>query len=124
MIPSAQAYTTKLNELVEMMNSGSFEPDTVKQKNPKRGNCHKNKEKDKETVGTIIKSSPNDITPVELDPAESEELDSEKLESDNEESIGGDSDTSNKTEKSSEEDNAQSHMDHVFALIDSGHNED
>ena len=70
MIPGAQAYTTKSNEQVEIMNSGSFELDTVKQQNPKRGNCHNNKKKDEETIRAIIISSPNDTTRVELEPAE------------------------------------------------------
>ena len=93
MIPSAQAYTTKLNELVEMINSGLFEPDIIKQKNPKRGNCHKNKKKDKETVRVIIELSTSDTTCVELESAEKSES-----ESDSEESNGEDSDTSSKTE--------------------------
>ena len=45
MIPGAQAYTTKSNELVEMMNSGSFEPDPFKPKNSRRANCDKKKKK-------------------------------------------------------------------------------
>ena len=104
-IPGAQAYTIKSNELVEMMNIGLFEPDPFKPKNLRKGNRNKKKE-DKETIEAIIKSNPNDITPVELDPAVNKLPDSEESESDSEESIGEDLDTSNETEKSSEKDNA------------------
>ena len=94
MIPGARAYTTKSNGLVKMINSGSFVQDTSKQKNPNRGNRHKNKKKDEETVRAIIESSPNDTTSELV-----ENKGSVSEESDSEESNGGDSDTSSETEK-------------------------
>ena len=39
MSPGAQAYPTKSNDLVEMMNSKTFEPNPVKPKNEKKRNC-------------------------------------------------------------------------------------
>ena len=121
-IPGAQAYTTKSNELVEMINSGSFVQNTIKQKNPKRGNCYKNKKNDEETVGKIIELSPNYTTSVELEPVENKESDRE--EPDSGESNGEYLDTSSETSKSNEETKAQSHMKCVFSLIDSEHNTD
>ena len=60
LIPGAQAYTKVLNELVDMINTGTFPPDVGKQKQ-KKG--------DEETVGAIIKvgekPSPADTLPVE-----------------------------------------------------------
>ena len=56
MAPQGLAYPTSSNELVEMMNSNNFEPDTFKSKS-KRNNRRKNKNKDdkeEETVGAII----------------------------------------------------------------------
>ena len=91
-IPSAQAYTTVSNELVDMINIRTFPLDTSKQKQTKR---NKNKNNDKETVEGIIKvnkeSSLNYTTPVELESVDNDELDSE--ESDSEES-----DTSSESE--------------------------
>ena len=43
MVLGAQLYTTKSNELVEMINSGLFVQNISKQKHPKRGNRNKNK---------------------------------------------------------------------------------
>ena len=56
--PNGQVYPTVSNNLVEMMNSGTFEPDPFKLRS-KRGNCKKKKkeEKDKETVGAFLKQS-------------------------------------------------------------------
>ena len=56
--PQGLAYPTLSNELVEMMNSGNFEPDPYKSKS-KRNNRNKNKnknknEKEEETVGVIV----------------------------------------------------------------------
>ena len=65
--PNGQAYPTKSNNLVEMMNSKTFEPDLFKPKNLKRGTWKKKKE-DKETVGTIIEPVPNKPTAAESDP--------------------------------------------------------
>ena len=58
--PSAQAYLTVLNDLVDMMNSNNFEPDTFKPASKrnnqnKNGNKNKNKdEKEEEVVGAIV----------------------------------------------------------------------
>ena len=95
--PNGQAYPNKSNELVEMVNSRTFEPDPFKIKNSRRGNQKKKKEdKDKETVRAIIKPIPNKPTAAKLDAAKEEvpDSDNEELESDNEESINGNLDTS------------------------------
>ena len=88
----------------------------------KRGNRKKNKkkeEKDEEIVGAIVEPLPNIPTTDELDPAENEVPDN-----DNEESIGNDLDTSSEGDELSEEDNTESDMGRVLALINSGLNED
>ena len=77
--PGAQEYPTKANELVEMMNSGLFEPGPFKLKDCRRVMCDKKKKEDKGTVKAIIESSPNDIAPVELDLAEGEVPDNDIL---------------------------------------------
>ena len=86
MSPGAQAYPIKSNELVEMMNSGLFEPGPFKRKNSRKTNHNKKKKEDKETIRAVIESSPNDSIPVELDSAEEEvpDSDSEESESDSE----------------------------------------
>ena len=85
--PHGQAYPTSSNDLVEMMNSGNFEPDPFKPK-LKRSNWVKNKkkeEKDEETVGAIVEPNPTTLTIDETDPVE------EVPDSDNDESIYNDS---------------------------------
>ena len=76
LIPVGQAYTTSSNELVDMMNSGSFAPDASKQKQ-KKGK----KKVDDETVGAIIESvgesSPVDTPSVECDPTVDDDPESE-----------------------------------------------
>ena len=77
MSPGDQAYTTKSNELLEMMNRGSFEPNPFKPKNLGRANRNRKNNEDKEIVRAIIESSPNGSTPVELDLVEEEVPDSD-----------------------------------------------
>ena len=63
MAPQGLAYPTSSNELMEMMNSGNFDPDSYKS-NSKRGNRKKNKNKDdkeEETVRAIVE--PTDLIP-------------------------------------------------------------
>ena len=72
MIPGTQAYIIVSNKLVDMINTGTFPPDTNKQKQKR----NKNKKSDEETVGASIKvneeSSPTDTIPVELESKDSE----------------------------------------------------
>ena len=67
LIPGRPAYTSSSNELMDMMNSGSFAIDVIKQK-PKKGK----KKGGYETLGAIIESvdesSPVDTPSVECDP--------------------------------------------------------
>ena len=76
--PNDQAYATMSNDLVGMMNSGTFEPDPFKPKS-KRDNWKKKKkeDKDEETVGVIIVPIPNKPTAAELDPVGEEVPDSD-----------------------------------------------
>ena len=68
MSPGAQAYTTKSNDLVEMMNNKTFESDPFKPKDTRnRNRDRKKKKEDKKTVGAILKSSPNEPTPANLE---------------------------------------------------------
>ena len=56
MAPQRLAYPTSSNELVEIINSGNFEPDSYKSKS-KQSNRKKNKNKDDkedETIGAIV----------------------------------------------------------------------
>ena len=98
MFLGSQAYPTKSNNLVEIMNSKMFEPDPFKPKNTRNCNCDRKKKmnEDKETVGAIAKSSPNKPPPDELDSVEKEvpDRDNEKTEPDSRESISEDSGTS------------------------------
>ena len=75
--PNGQAYPTSSNELVEMMNSGNFEPDLFKSKfkqNNQNKNKNKNKdEKEEETVRVIVEltgPNPNTSTTNDPDPTE------------------------------------------------------
>ena len=80
LISSAQAYTTVSNELVDMINTGTFLPEANKQKQKKD-----KKKGDGETVGAIVEvdeePSPADTLPVEYEPTDSEDSDSEDYDS-------------------------------------------
>ena len=74
MIPQGLAYPTSSNELVEMMNSENFKPDSYKSKS-KRSNRKKNKNKDdkeEETVGAIVEPTESipDAPPTDPSPNE------------------------------------------------------
>ena len=102
MSPNGQTYPTSSNDLVEMINSGNFEPYSFKPRSKRFNRNKKNKkkeEKDKETVREIVESIPNIPTMDKPDPVEDAVPDS-----DNDESIDGDSDTSSKGDDSSKED--------------------
>ena len=109
MAPQGLAYPTSSNELVEMMNSGNYEPDPYKSKskqNNRKNNKNKNKDdKEEEIVGAIVeptKSIP-DTPPTDPNLTEQE----------------SDSDTSSKGDDSSEEDNEEADIRRVFALVNS-----
>ena len=124
--PNAQAYPTTLDDLIEMMNSRTFEPDLFNPKSKRNRKKKQKEDKDEKTIGAIVQPIPNKLTAAELDLAKEEVLDgdNEESKSNNEESIGGDLDTLSKGDKSSKEDNIQSSLQHVFVLVDSGFNED
>ena len=70
----SQAYPTLSNDLVEMMNSGTFEPDSFKPESKRsnwvKNNNKKKEEKDEETVREIVKPIPTTPTMDEPDPVE------------------------------------------------------
>ena len=120
--PNGQAYPTSFNDLVEMMNSGNFEPDPFKPKS-KRSNRNKNRnkkneEKDEETIGAIVEPSPTTPTTDKPDPVEN------VPDSDNDEPIDDDLEASSQRDDSSDEDDIDTDMQRVFALINSGFDED
>ena len=71
MINGAPAYTTVSNELVDMINTRIFPPDSNKQKLKR----NKKNKSDEEIVGVIIKvdeeSSPTDTLPIESESTDS-----------------------------------------------------
>ena len=114
MAPQGLAYPTSSNELVEMMDSGNFEPDPYKSKS-KRNDCKNNKNKNKddkeeETVGAIVEPTESipDAPPTDPNPTEQD----------------SDSDASSEGDDSSEEDDEEADIRRVFALVNSGHYED
>ena len=123
--PNGQAYPTTSNDVVEMMNSGNFEPDPFKPKS-KRSNRHKgkgkgkrnqNKEKEEETVGEVIGSTP--IRPTEEEPPQTENV----PDTDNDELSEDTSDESSQEEDSSDDDDdIDTDMERVYAMINSGFN--
>ena len=141
MSPNAQAYPTSTNELVNMMNSGNFEPDPFKSKSKsKRNNWNKNKnknkdEKEEEVVGAIVEPTvlipdtptndeqdlTDDDTPV-MD--ESRPVKEDVPDSDSDESTNNDSVTDSKGDKSIEDDDEEADIRRVFTLVHSGFNED
>ena len=118
MVPGAQAYTKVLNELVDMINTGTFPPD-AKKKKQKRGK----KKGNEETVGAITEadegSSPTNTLPTEFEWTDSQDSESEYSNSLDASisSTGEESYTSSDSEVASEAPNAQSTMEHVLALI-------
>ena len=111
MVPQGLAYPTSFNELVEMINSGNFEPDQYKSKS-KRNNRNKNKNKnkdgkEKETVGAIVE-------PIGLIPNTPTTDGPNSTEDDN------DSETDSEGDDSNEEDNEEANICHVYALVNSG----
>ena len=119
LITGAQTYTMVSNELVDMINTGNFPPDASKKKQKKD-----KKKGDVEIVGAIIEvdkePSPADTLPVEYEPTDSEDSDSGDSDSlDASVSSAGD-----ESEEASEAPNAQSTMEYVLALIESGHEAD
>ena len=120
--PNCQAYPTSFNYLVEMMNSGNFEPDSFKSRS-KRQNWNKNKnkqntEKEEKTVGAVIEPAPTTPTAEVPDPTE------DVPDSDNVESIKDDSEVSSQKYDSSDDNDIDTDMERVFAMINSGFNED
>ena len=117
MIAGAQAYTSISNELVDMINTGTFPLDVGKQKQ-KKGKT----KGDEEAVGAIVEvgeePSPDDTLHVEYEPTNSEDSDSEDSDSIDASvsSAGEESHTSSESE-TSEAPNAQSTMEHVLVLM-------
>ena len=100
LIPGSQAYTMVSNELVDMVNSNSFQPDASKQK----PNKNKNKKNDDETMGAIIMNDqPSSEGAVNDVPVESETEPTDNIESESEDSDSNNSVASSDSEESSEE---------------------
>ena len=104
-----------------MINTGTFPLDASKQKQ-KKGK----KKGDGETIGAIIKigeePSPDDTLSIEYEPTDSEDsdsVDSSTLDA-SVSSAGKESHTSSESEKAGEALDAQSTMEHVLAMVESG----
>ena len=107
------AYPTLSNELVEMMNSGNFEPDPYKSKS-KRNNWNKNKnkdEKEEETVGAI-----DELTELIPDTPPTDDPNPTEEENDSDTDSGGDD--------QSEEKDEETDIRRVFVLVNSELDED
>ena len=121
LIAGAQAYTSISNELVDMINTGTFPLDASKQKQ-KKG--------DEETIGVFIEvgeePSSDDTLSVEYEPTDSEDSDSEDSDSLDASfsSAGEESHTLSESEEASVAPNTQSIMEHILAIIESGHEAD
>ena len=114
MDPQGLAYPTLSNKLVEMINSGNFDPDLYKSKskqNNHTNNKNKNKDdKEEETVGAIVEPTElfADAPPIDPSPTEQD----------------SDSDATSEGDNSSEIDDEETDIRRVFALVNSGHYED
>ena len=114
MAPQGLAYPTSSNNLVEMMNSENFDPDSYKSKskrNNRKNNKNKNQDdKEEEKAGAIVESTEliPDTPPANPTPTEQD----------------SDSKTSSERDDSSEEDDEEVDIRRVFALVNSGHYED
>ena len=121
MNPNDQVYPTSCNDLIEMMNSGNFEPDSFKSRS-KRSNRNKNKNKqntgkEEETVGAVIKPTPT-TSAEDPDPKE------DGPDSDIAESIEENSEVSSQENDSSGDNDIDTDMERVIAMIHSWFNED
>ena len=117
--PNGQAYPTSSNDLVEMMNSGNFEPDSfmsrskISNRNKNKNKQNKGKEEEEETVEVVIEPAPINPREEELDPTE------DVPDNYNAESIKGDSEVSSQEDDSSKDNDIDTDMEHVFAMINS-----
>ena len=78
----------------------------------------KNKEKDEETVGVVIKPAPTTPTTEEPDPVEN------VPDSDNAESIDNDLEVSSQENDSGDDNDIDKYMERMFAMMNSGFDED
>ena len=120
--PNGQAYPTLSNDLVEMMNSRNFEPNSFKSRS-KRSNRNKNKNKQnkgkkEEIVRAVIEPAPT--IPKEEEPNLTEDV----PDNDNTESTKDDSEVLSQEDNSSDNDNIYTDLKRVFTMINSEFNEE